>query len=281
MVIDPVEGARRLSEAVRLSGGHVLTHVAEIAREDGGTFDAAALADTIEVVGYALTFARAAWCFPALAAGFAGGDVAWREWADRRLEAWTTRLTWFDTARPEMLSSVFAGIWPVWGNPSRRSVLRVALGLATEANGAVSPESRLVLAQAALELIAWHRLVGEGRTSNRKFQAMSAEVQLRELLRISRVDAAIPASASVLDGAASIGSPADGPAAVAGVRNRVAHPPRSRVHAPLPSEVLVAGWRLALAYVHLVILRWLSCEGTIRSAVDLTSVDLGPGVARL
>lgn len=137
------------------------------------------------------------------------------------------------------------------------------------------------MAHAGLELLAWQRLVNEGRLSNTKFKAMTAEEQVRDLLRVSRIDSALPPALAFLSSSTVIGSPSDGPAAVAELRNRIAHPPRSRRHALLPSDVLVAGWRLANTYLQLVLLRWLRYSGPAISAVDLSTHTIGRAVVRL
>jgi hypothetical protein len=282
VTIDAVEGANRLVTALRRDGGYAITHVAEITREDGSRFDAPALLDALYVLGYALTFARSAWSFPALVGGY--GLVAepqWLEWGSPRLEGWVGRLTWYAHNHPEPLARVFAGLWRRWLDPACQSVLRVALAFDVEANGEVSPESRLVLSQAALELLAWQRLVNEGRLSSTKFNELSAAEQVSQLLTVSLIDPGLPSAAASLASATSIGSPVDGPAAVIAIRKRIAHPPRSSRHTLLPSDVVVTGWRLALTYIHLVLLRWFDYTGQFISAVDLTPHDMSAGVVHL
>ena len=123
--------------------------------------------------------------------------------------------------------------------------------------------------------------MNEGRISNTKFKAMSADEQVRQLLRVSRVDPVLPSAAAFLASAAALGKPVDGPAAVVALRNRIAHPPRSRVHALLPSDVLVTGWRLGLTYLHVTLLRWFGYRGPFTSALDLTPEVMATGMLRL
>ncbi len=276
--IDAVEDAAKLEKSLQADGGYALTHVAEIVRSDGSAFDADALQEVIEVTGYTLSFATSRWNFPTLVLGYAGGpEPQWQEWADRRLDAWAGRLTWYDHKEAASLAKVFDGLWGLWANPARRSVIRVALGWAVEANGRISPEGRLVLAQSSLELLAWQRLVIEGTVSNRRFKAMQADEQVRQLLAVSEVSSGLPGASASLGSTAAIGHPPDAPAAVVAIRNRIAHPPRSRSHALLPSGVLVTGWRLALSCLHASVLRWLDYAGPVVSAVDLRTQSMGAG----
>lgn len=278
ITIDAIEGAGGLTQSLQRDGGYAITHIAEVVREDGSTFDSTDLADAVDVLGYVLTFARSAWSFPLLSVGYGSGpQPQWQEWADRRLDSWTGRLTWYDHNGASALAAVFAGMWPIWLDPSRQSVLHVALGFGVEAHSDVSVEGRLVMSQAALELLAWQRLVNEKRMSNREFNAMSAEEQVRQLLKVSRVDPALPNAAAFLASATSIGSPLDGPAAVTQLRNRIVHPPRSSHHALIPSEVLVAGWRLSLTYLHIALLGWFGYTGSFISAVDLAPRVMSSG----
>jgi hypothetical protein len=270
--MDAVPEINGLIRSLRRVGGHAVTHVAELEREDGSAFDSDQLTEAINVLGYLLSFARGAWTFPALILGYgARGAVEWQEWGDRRLDPWVARMRWFDADAPESLESVFAQIWPRWRNAREQSVLRVAIGFLVEATSGLSVESRIVLTQAALELLAWQRLVNEGTWSRTRFEVSSAADQVRGLLAACRISPSMPAIIASLSRTPGLGSPSDGPGFTVAVRNRVAHPPRSGPHVLLPSNVVVAAWRLALEYHQLAVLNWLDYRGVAVSPVDLTS----------
>jgi hypothetical protein len=73
-----------------------------------------------------------------------------------------------------------------------------------EANGPVTSDTSLVLAQAALELIAWVRFVEDRKTRGEKdFDGVRASGRLRELLDWMDLRHAIPASLTELREAAS------------------------------------------------------------------------------
>jgi hypothetical protein len=271
VTMDEVAGTRTLIPLLRATGGHGITHVLEIRRDDGSAFDATDLDEPISVLGYLLSFARGAWTFPHLVAAFgAGSTPQWQEWADLRLDPWVSRMAWWEHVHPEPLGEVFAGMWPIWRDPQKQSVLRVAIGWLVEAGSSVSVESRIVLAQAALELLAWQRLVNEGTWTAAKFKT-SAASKIRGLLDACGIPAALPGSLAGAASAAILHSPTDGPDFTVRVRNRSAHPPKSGPHAFVPSNAVVAAWRLAVQYHQLALLNWLGYRGSVVSPVDLAT----------
>jgi hypothetical protein len=173
---------------------------------------------------------------------------------------------WFDHDVPESLATVFELIWPVWLDPARRPILQAAVALLMDASAEVNTESRIVLAQAGLERLAWQRLVREKRWSRRRFDAASAEEKIRGLLTVSRVPTPLPATLAPLASTPGLGSPADGPAFTVRVRNKTTHPPRSG--APFfPSSVVTGAWLLSLEYLQLSLLAWLGYGGSVLSPV--------------
>lgn len=272
ITIDAVPEIAILIRSLRARAGHGITHVAKFERIDAGAFDSIALIEAVNVLGYTLTLARGAWTFPALVVGLTSSGLGrWEECGDRRLDPWDGRLRWFDSDAPECLPTVFAGMWPLWLDPQRQSVLRVATGFLVEASSGISVESRIVLAQAALELLAWQRLVNEGKWSRKQFKSATAAEKIRGLLRACHVDASLPATTAGLASTPGLGSPSDGPSFTVNVRNRVAHPPRTGPHVLLPSSVIVGAWRVALGYHQLALLHWLNFHGMVISPVDLVS----------
>ena len=271
--IDALPTASDTVSRLRESGGHAITHVLELRREDGAAFDSDSLMDAAGVVGYTLALARGAWTFPHLLVGYSGGhQQVWREWGNRKLDPWDGRLTWWDH-RPRdadaALAEVFRGIWPIWQDPGRQSVLRMVIGLLVEASSSIATDARLVLAQAGLELMTWQMLVNEGPSA--KLSGNAAK-DLRKLLRACHVSDAIPPTLVAAAGDPLLGSPGDGPEFVTWTRNRVAHPPHyggPGPHGIVSSDAMVGAWRLALNYLHMVVLKWIGYGGSAIDAVDL------------
>jgi hypothetical protein len=282
VALESLATANESIRGLRASGGHALTHVAQLRRDDSSPFDADELREASTVLGYTLTLARGAWTFPHLLVGYsAGADPVWREWDNPKLDRWAPRLAWWDYRRLDSgtaLADVFAGLWRVWRDPARQSVLRVVLALLVEASSEISTEGRVVLAQAGLELMAWQRLVAEVRRTR---LSGSTERDIRDLLAVSGVPAELPgsleaAAAALSPNARSGGAPSDGPEFVVRVRNRAVHPAAKgtkRPHAVLPGDAVSGAWRLALAYLQLAILNWIGYEGWAVSPVGSGGVD--------
>ena len=277
LTMDAVPSAGDLIRQLRLSESHAITHVVEARRQDGSPFDAAEFGEVVEALGWLLSFGRAAWTFSPLLAGFVGtgAQPVWQEWSDRRLDPWTSRLAWWDTRTVDSaaeIASVLQGMWPIWIDTQRGDVLRVAINLLVEASSRLAVETRILIAQAALELLAWQRLVNEGTWTAPRFEGASATNQFRGLLAECGVDARLPASLATAAADPALNSPADGPEFVTRVRNRIAHPPRAGSgYRVFPPEVARGAWRLSLKYLQLALLNWLGYRGTAVDPVDLTT----------
>ena len=272
VTLDALPEANALARQMHAVGGHAITHVAKIEPEDGLPVDAAALTDCLTVFGYLISFARGAWTFPALIVGYGSGvSRRWENWTDPRLRPWSGVVGWLDDDHPEALSKVFPQMWPIWRNPDQRPALVAGIALLMDASELVNLESRVVLAQAGLERLAWHRLVVEGRWTELKFEGTTAAQRIRGLMSASGVGPSIPASLRTLARAPELRSskghlPSDGPNFVVRVRNRTAHPPTSGP-AFLPGPVVVGAWKLSLEYLQQALLAWLGYSGPVISPV--------------
>ena len=274
VTIDAVPDAAALARQMHRQGGHAITHVAKIERDDGALIDADALTDCVTVLGYTLSFARGTWTFPGLVAGYGGGDPRrWENWANARLRPWSGVLGWLDENHPYALQTVFSSMWPIWRSPGLRPVLVAGIGLLMDASEHVNLESRVVLAQAGLERLAWHRLVTEGRWSEAKFEKRTAAQRIRGLVTVSGGAVRLPPSLRLLPSTPELLSargrpPMDGAEFVARVRNRTTHPPRSGAHF-LPGDVVVGAWKLSLEYLQQALLSWLGYSGPVISPVGM------------
>ena len=279
ITLDSVAGVVDILRELRTMKGHAITHVVEARRADGGHFDGAALIEAMEVLGTTLSLARAGWSYPCLLAGYGrSGTLVWEEWGDRRLDPWADRLSWLNRRRPAAgaeLASAHGGVWSRWLNPQSREVLRVATALLVEASSGVSVHTRVVIAQTALELLAWQRLVNEGTWTGPQFEASPAHEQVRSLLGACAVDMSIPAALAAEAADPALSAPADGPDFVTRARNRVAHPPKAGAnHRVLPGPVAIGAWRLSLRYLQLALLNWIHYTGEAVDPVDLATAPV-------
>lgn len=235
ITIDARRQHREIVEVLHASSGYGFTHVAEIRRTDGAMFTAVDASEVLWCLAGLLSFARGAWVAPMLPVGYnVKGVVAWREWGEPRCSEWHTPQSWIDDHHQEDLAQVAPGFFERWyrGGCWQESVWR-AVGLYVEGNavGGRHPgmiETRVILAQAGLELLAWVLLddgcnqpIGEERRPTDK-----AAERIRGLLTRAHIPSPDPNLLPALDRFTLDCRAEDAVHAVTELRNRFTHPRR-------------------------------------------------------
>jgi hypothetical protein len=109
----------------------------------------------------------------------------------------------FDFHKHE-LNDAFACYLACRNDLTWKEPLRVATQIYVEANGPITADTSLVLAQSVLELITWVRFVDElGTRQAKDFDGLMPSERLRELLAWLEVDARIPPQQTELAGEAA------------------------------------------------------------------------------
>jgi hypothetical protein len=158
-----------------------------------------------------------------------------------------------------------------WNDPVWKSGLRVAIGQYLSANKPNPVESAIIAAQSGLELLAWLHLVEERHSVHSPdWDRRRADWKVRELLKLAKVDLAIPKRLTRLTGLSS--SWKDGPAVVAGLRNELVHPRRKRDRVSQPGSVLLDAWLLASRYLELSLLYSLGVTSSIRDRLNTNTL---------
>jgi hypothetical protein len=264
--LDAREGLHGLATELRKTGGYLVTHVGDIARLDGADFDVEEARPVLDALGNLLSFSSGGRTSPFLSIGYDRNDHAvWRTWEAPVVTTWAARVGWFNAGDPTCLDRVFAGLLPKWTDPHQHEVLRRTIYLHSEANRR-GIEPALIIAQAALEVLAWQILVLEKATISRAaFDVLPAADMLRLLLTVSEIPLAIPSELRNLVSFAKARSAADGPQALTLIRNSWVHPPKKSF--VRGGYEVGDAWYLAQWYVELALLRWLGYEGTYVSRV--------------
>lgn len=271
---------RALSRRLREEGGYAVTHVGELWRTDGTTFDAAEGEAALQAITTSLSFIRGAWSPTILPIGLDGaGEVIWSSWNRPRADPWNAPHTWSDDVDGRGIAKVCSAMLKQSEDPCWQEVLRRVVSYYLEANrsGESPPflESRIVNAQAGLELLAWALLddgcrqaVGEEREGGSGF-----EKRLREMLRRSHIPADIPRHLKALETwkQQEQWKASEGP--VSQARIRVVHPRRRDGSFGIPREAFVEVWLLAVWYLELLILRRLNYNGQYVSRIDYLSPE--------
>jgi hypothetical protein len=245
-----------LREAARRDSGFVISHVGEWLPSSGKmtVTDAKVILDMLHIWFGLL---RGAWSGPLFPQGLVDSEVVWRQFAAWNLGDSREVRTWLPQRKPLDLSMLFAGFVQRWNDAAWKGPLSSSVSWYVEANSpGTTQESRIILSQVALELLAWVHLVETQQLHSRSdFKRLSAAGRIRVLLQQIGVPTAIPDYMTLLPRLCH-GDAFDGPGVITRVRNALVHAPddRSVVIGTLDGVTLYECSQLALQYVELALL---------------------------
>jgi hypothetical protein len=236
ITISATDQAHDLEEALRAQGGYVITHMAAVKRDDGATFSSEQLADILSCLHYFLSFVLGRWVGMAMPVGFdSDGNRVFEEWGMRWSAggAWNASSSWFDEMNGELLAQVFPGFVSLWKNPIWGGTLTSAIYWYLGGCGGVGigVDAGLILAQTALELLAWTHCVEDRKMVSAaafKPRGLSAADKLRLLATSLSIPKEIPPTQPALHGMPGK-KWVDGMEAITVIRN-------AKVHPGLPTE---------------------------------------------
>jgi hypothetical protein len=253
-----------LRSAAEADEEFLLTHVGEIRRAAGETFDPATVRHLLVGWQLALSFALGRWVSPALPNGFDGNDRrVWELWAPWRCDTVRGYEAWWNTHSDADLSEFVDTFLRAFLDPAEHPVARhAAMHVITANHSGTTGEGKVMLAQAGLEYLSWVSLVLSGRMSSKAYKSMAAADRLRMMLVEAGIGTGVP---NELDGLFDFakGEGLDGPSVVTWARNRLVHPKDPAE--PYRIEHLV--WQAAqllLEYGELLLLRRLGYKGGFR-----------------
>lgn len=248
--IDELPDARDRFEKVKLEGGGSVTHLVGIERSNGGQFNYDEAEMPLDGLRHLINFAfgrRVAFLLPT---GFGpDGGLVVEIWGDPRRHTRVGGLPWLSVQQSESLPDLWPKFFGRWTDPSWQPGLRVAIELYVDAHSDLPLETRVLIAQAALELLAWQWLIRNTGELRKRLKALSAAAKLTKVL--SGIGAPI-ATPPDLNGLSQAFPTLTGPEALTRVRNLLAHPtdPREILNLSHPAKLDV--WRLSLWYFDLV-----------------------------
>lgn len=269
VTIDARREHRAIVETLKRDGGYGFTHVGCVERTDGMAFTVPEARNMLWAIQGLLSFARGSWTAPMLPVGYGrDGGAAWREWGEPRCSEWYVPISWLDRHRQHRLADVAPGYFDRWlrGGCWQESVWR-AVGFYLEANasGGRNPgmlDTRIILAQAALELLAWV-LVYDGCQQSVGQEAKPPGTAADRIAALLHRAGITPAAPSGLPAFASFAQAmnADAPLAATQLRNRLTHPRRRHGQYSADLEVLLDCWRLVMWWLELVLLHEFGYSG--------------------
>jgi hypothetical protein len=218
----------------------------------------------LDVLRLFFGFLRGAWSGPVFPQGFTEHQKSWEQFAAWKVSEAREVSTWFPQRNPLDLNRLFAGFVERHSDPAWQSPLRTALSWYIEANSSgTEHETRLVLGQVALELLAWVELVETRQIHSRSdFKRLSAAGRVRSLLHQLHIPCAIPSHFVELQSLQE-GDAFDGPGVVVRQRNALVHAGEKKP-ATIKTVSGVQWWQagqLALQYVELSLLALCGYQG--------------------
>ena len=272
VVIDNTSATKDTIDTLKKQGGFAITHVGEIRRAGGEQFTREEASDLLKALGFFLSFMRGFWTQPILLRGFREkkqeGEklVAWAA-QNLQLNAWATPPGWFDRSLAGNMSPLFQKFWDAWLDPASQEVLGNAISWYLDANSGPMLESRLILAQVALEMMAYEVLTDEQGNE----PSGSAAVLITRMLNEFSIPDHVPLEVSELHALAQKpllkanlpDSDLNGPGVTVAIRNALVHSKRAKrqKRSSLEGKHYFKAWQLSQWHLELSLLAWIGYEG--------------------
>ena len=262
-IVDEIPEVRELRQAAAQDAGFVISHVGELKPVEG-CLDEASTQEMLDMLRLFFGFLRGAWSGPVFPQGFTEHQKTWEQFAAWKVSEAREVSTWLPQRNPLDLNRLFAGFVERHSNPAWQSPLRTALSWYVEANSSgTAHETRLVLGQVALELLAWVELVETRQIhSRRDFKGLGAAARARSLLDHLHIPCDVPSHFVELQSLQE-GEASDGPGVVVRLRNALVHSGEKNP-TTIKSVSGVQSWQagqLALQYVELSLLALCGYQG--------------------
>lgn len=263
--LDLLPEASDLISRTHREPGYVISHVGEW-RPAAGQMTVEQTKTILRMLHFWFGFLRGAWAGPLFPRGYSGGAEVWQHLTTWNIAANRDVPTWLPQRTPVNLSSAFLGFTRRWSDVAWQNPLETAIAWLVEANSPhAASETRIVLAQVALELLAWvHVVETQSLHSRTDFNRISAAGRIRVLLQQLGIPTTVPdylpsLTAAVVDDRDAF----DGPGMITAVRNALVHATEQKRVAigKLHGVERYQCAQLALHYLELVLLAVCGHDG--------------------
>ena len=177
----PVSSLKVHKDEIRYTGGFMVTHFGKVTRIDETEFEAGDFVSVWNSMYHYFSFSNGLWSTPILPIGFdPNGEVVFQHLQQPYISSmWSDSVrNWFDDNKPQNLEQSFPGFMDLISDESWTKQLKtVVYWYVNSEDSLPSLDTTIILAQAALELLAWHYLViisekvTEEEFKSRKFTA--------------------------------------------------------------------------------------------------------------
>lgn len=258
LTIDDRHDKEETFKHLKRRGGYAVTHVGQVRRSDGRSFNRSEAQEILDGLYWFLSFVKGSACGPLLPVGFdQSGAATWARWGVPTIARWPGSIGWADEHRPEELARLFPGFIEKWLDTYWRRAVYIGVGYYLEANGPTTVERALSQAQVVLEMLAHAVLVEGGHKTLEDLKPIG--VGIARLLEHFGVPIEIPEELPELRAEAKGAGWESGPWAVTALRNEIIHAKRGASERPF--RVTIQAWKLISWYVELVLLALFGFDG--------------------
>ena len=264
--ISSLEDTRDVLKAIDASDSLRLTHMLRLERTDKQPFPSGDGKLILDALHAFLSLAVGQWSGVGAVSGHNDDDaVVWELWGMYRASPGSAPagLAWFDRHHGECLKQVWPGFLKLWLDPLWKGTMPKAISWYLAANsqgGNLGLEAKLVLAQVALEHLAWVYCVRQKRmVSEAAFgpRGLSTADKLRLLATTMGIPVDVPRSLPALKGRP--GRPwTDIAEVVTELRNGVVHPSKKSEY---DHDEFVAASKISMWLLDVVFLRLANHKG--------------------
>ncbi|HLO83661.1 MAG TPA: hypothetical protein VK203_01430 [Nostocaceae cyanobacterium] len=259
--IDNIETIKNTLDFVSDQGGYGITHIGQLERIDNKSFVINEAREFLKALSYFLSFARGFLVSPTLLVGYDQNEnVVWQEWNSSNSDPWKAVDSWAWGLKGINLVNAFLGFYKWWKDWGESAQLVIYWYLQSN-KGASGVEGSIILAQAALEILAWFHLVEKGSISQKDFNQEPFKYtsqKINKLLDECNIPNTIPLDFTELAQFSQLeGSNNNGPYAFCKIRNNFTHaaPENRQTFFNTPSKALKETWTLGRWYIEMVLLK--------------------------
>jgi hypothetical protein len=165
LTLDNLQSISECSKELKANGGFAVTHVGKLERLNGDMFSDIEAKDLLGILQSFLSFARGLRVPIILLSGYDNHEnKVWEYWDSSQGDSWQgvkSSFPEFD-GRGQFIADVFPGFLRWWSDENWKKSVKLILHYYLEANiGSGGAEGALILAQTALELIAYIKVENE------------------------------------------------------------------------------------------------------------------------
>lgn len=261
--------AREAWDRIKAEGGCFLTHMVKLERNDGKPFSGEDASEQCHLLSNFLSFIKGGKCAPVCGVGLDAADAAtWKTFASPY--AVKPPYSWFNpfkASQAELLFPLFVKRWQQ--SEEWRDCLRASIYWYAQANtngGSPGIDAAIILAQSALERLAYHYLVVDRKMiSGKGFDDLRASDRLRMFFTVCGIPNEItdttPDIRQANDTFRKESKWVDAPHAITDIRNSLVHPvSKKKVH-----DCYVDAWKLSLWYLEVSVLALCGYDDTYTS----------------